>query len=465
MYSLNQLAISDYKRQWILMDMATCLPLLYPLRYHIDHLAHRSLSTQNASLQAVKFFYEFWQQKHRVTFCYSFYSSGHNPDIAIGEMPDFLLYLENGRIIQSKRLPFTTVSETHGSTNAARFRAVVHFISFLINTYISPTFCDDSPKALSLVASRLHTRLHLCRDNYRTLTTPRKSSQRSHSSQGFQSLTGAMVISLYGIIAPSSPQKHNPLNPFPFGYLQFRNFLIVRLLLNYGLRIGELLLLERSSIKSNIKGDKFSLIITTVEDGYDPRKNAPSLKNVWANRVLELDKQDYSFLSIYIGKIRPKTDNHDFIFTSDRRAGKPLSYAAIRSVFSKVEQVFTDNHPEYKSPLYFDSLQKLTPHTTRHTWAYLTLQRIYRLKYLKNQSNRKHLAVELPTLSGLMEEAKDELRLMGGWSPTSQMPDLYAKRFLSEQANLANIQRIAQDNTALNEILNIITDEYNDEFQ
>ncbi|CAI9398467.1 Uncharacterised protein [Lelliottia amnigena] len=41
------------------MDMETSLPLLYPLRYHIDHLAYRSLSTQSASLQSVKFFYEF----------------------------------------------------------------------------------------------------------------------------------------------------------------------------------------------------------------------------------------------------------------------------------------------------------------------------------------------------------------------------------------------------------------------
>ncbi|WP_262349032.1 hypothetical protein [Enterobacter asburiae] len=283
------------------MDMETCLPLLYPLRYHIDHLAHRSLSTQSASLQAVKFFYEFWQQKYGVTFCYSFYSSGHNPDIAVREMPSFSLYLENGRVIQSSLLPLSTVSASHGSTNAARFQAVIHFISFLINTYISPAYRDDSPKALSLLASRLHIRLHLCRDNYRTLI-PGKSSQCSHNGQGFQSLTYAMVVSLYGIIAPSSPQKHNPLNPFPFGYLQFRNFLIVRLLLNYGLRIGELLLLECSSIKSNIKGNKFSLIVTTVEGVYDPRKNAPSLKNVWANRVLELDKQDYSFLSIYIEK-------------------------------------------------------------------------------------------------------------------------------------------------------------------
>jgi hypothetical protein len=63
-----------------------------------------------------------------------------------------------------------------------------------------------------------------------------------------------------------------------------------------------------------------------------------------------------------------------------------------------------------------------------------------------------------------MEEAKDELRLMGGWSPTSQMPDLYAKRFLSEQANTANIQRIIQDNAALQNTLNTIMDKYNDEF-
>ena len=65
MYSLNQLVAINLKRQWILMDTETCLPLLYPLRYHIDHLAFRSLSTQSASLQAVKFFYEFWLAERR----------------------------------------------------------------------------------------------------------------------------------------------------------------------------------------------------------------------------------------------------------------------------------------------------------------------------------------------------------------------------------------------------------------
>lgn len=462
MYSLKQLVISGRKRRWILMDLETSLPLLYPLRYHIDHLAFRSLSTQSASLQSVKFFYEFWRQKYGVSFCYSFYSSDHNPDIAVGEMPAFWMYLENGHNVQSNVLSLTRVTKANSLTHTVRVRAVIHFISFLINTYISPAYRDDSPKALSLLASRLHTRLQLCRENYRTLTS-NKFSQHSHSSQGFQSLSGAMVLSLYGIITPSSAQKHNPLNPFPSGHLQFRNFLIIRLLLNYGLRTGELFLLECSSIKPNLKGDKFSLIVTTVDEAYEPRKNAPSLKNAWANRVLELDKQDYIFLSIYIAKLRPKTDKHDFIFTSSQQSAKPLSYTSVHSIFSKIDQVFTNQYPEYKSPLYSDSLQRLTPHTTRHTWAFLTLQKIWHLKYLKSQQNKTHFIAEVPSLSGIMEEAKDELRLMGGWSPTSQMPDLYAKRFLSEQANAANVQRIIQDNAALHNTLDTIMDRYNDD--
>ncbi|WP_420916234.1 hypothetical protein [Pectobacterium brasiliense] len=114
------------------------MPSLYLLRYHIDPLAFRSLPTQSVALLVVKFFYEFWLQKHGVTFCYSFHPSGHNPCIAIEEMAAFSHYLEN-----------------------------------------------------------------------------------------------------------------------------------------------------------------FSLIVTTIDEGYDSRGHAPSLKNVWANRVLELDKQDYSFLNIY----------------------------------------------------------------------------------------------------------------------------------------------------------------------
>lgn len=67
-FILTQLNINQRQRLWALMDTHTRQPLLYPLIYLIDHLALRSSATQSASLQALKFFYEFWHQKHGVTF-------------------------------------------------------------------------------------------------------------------------------------------------------------------------------------------------------------------------------------------------------------------------------------------------------------------------------------------------------------------------------------------------------------
>lgn len=50
-------------------------------------------------------------------------------------------------------------------------------------------------------------------------------------------------------------------------------------------------------------------------------------------------------------------------------------------------------------------------------------------------------------IAGLMSEAKDELRLLGGWSHNSRMPEFYARRFLSERANFSNVTRIAADSS------------------
>lgn len=170
MYSLTQIVSSGGRRQWILMDVKICLPALYPLRYLVDHLEYRSLSTQSASLQAIKFFYEFWFIKHGTTFCYSFYCSGHDPAIAIHEMAAFFQYLENGRLVSfaPRALPF---KHSSGMTNAARVRAVIRFIGYLISTYISPYYRNETPKELSRYASRLNTRLLICKNENRAFTT------------------------------------------------------------------------------------------------------------------------------------------------------------------------------------------------------------------------------------------------------------------------------------------------------
>ncbi|HBV3592849.1 TPA: site-specific integrase [Klebsiella pneumoniae] len=448
MYSLMQLRVA-HKRQWILMDTITCLPLLIPLRYHIDYLSTRSLSTQSASLQALKFFYEFWQKKYGVTFCYSFHTSCYDPSIAIDEMPNFFQYLENGRSSSPNVLPLHLSTAANQRTASVRVHAVAKFISFLISTYISPAYQDGSPKERVRLSTRLNTQLRLRKDGYRVL-----NSTLQNCNPKFKSMTVEMVTSVYKIITPCSSGKFNELNPFPYGRIQLRNFLIVRLLLNYGLRVGELLLLECCSIKQNIQGTRFSLIITTVSNKIDIRKHAPSLKNAYANRVLELDKQDYNLLMLYINRIRKSNSSHDFIFTSSQKNEKPLSYSAVHTLFTKIDSIFKRNNPEFCNSDYYDCLQRLTPHTARHTWAYLTLKKIYHQKSL----NYRTVPAMRSLASNLMAEAKDELRLIAGWSLNSKMPDLYAKRFISEQANAANLQRIAEESAIHRDILNYIVE-------
>ncbi len=381
------------------MDSETNLPLFYPLQYLIDHLSQRSSATQLASLQALKLFYEFWYQKYNVTFCFSFYSSGHDPSIVIDEFRAFFHYLENPN---PSLIPFASFSKSSkNNNNISKVHAIICFANYLIQTYVSTRYMDSSPKELSRLASQLNKKLLIYKDEFEKFKRP--------TDMQFKSMDLDMVTKFYHVITPSSSSKLNELNPFPVRQIQIRNFLICRLLINYGLRVSELLLLECRSIKPNLKGDKFSLIITSVdEDVEDNRKRLPSLKNIYSHRVIEIDKIDYHFLTIYLKKIRPPT-KHDFLFCSSKKNNPPLSYYSVYSSFKKISDVFNKAYPDCYSDKYFDSIEKITPHVARHTWAYLTLQRIYSEKIDRNKINIKKNGVPF-SISELMSDALNELR-------------------------------------------------------
>ena len=124
----------------------------------------------------------------------------------------------------------------------------------------------------------------------------------------------------------------------------------------------------------------------------------------------------------------------------------PLSYHSIYDIFSKIDCVFKKEYPQFSDEKSIDSVVSITPHVTRHTWAYLILKRIYAAKYQSVMRNCKLAGVDF-AIAGLMSEAKDELRLLGGWSHNSRMPEFYARRFLSERANFSNVRRIAADSS------------------
>ena len=155
MYVLDQLSVAPNRRLWTLVDTTTNLPLLFPLLFLIDRLASRSESTQSSTLQALKFFYEYWYQKHDVTFCLSFQLSGYNPSIAVSELEAFLHYLESGKLMLPT-LGYAVISKHN--TNINHVHAVCRFINYLINTYVSPRYMDGTPKELSRYALQLSKR-------------------------------------------------------------------------------------------------------------------------------------------------------------------------------------------------------------------------------------------------------------------------------------------------------------------
>lgn len=80
---------------------------------------------------------------------------------------------------------------------------------------------------------------------------------------------------------------------------------------------------------------------------------------------------------------------------------------------------------------YGDTINNLHPHMFRHTWATLKLKQLCEKEYSINHNNRSAI-----------ESAKDQLRELGGWSYSSQMPSYYARSYLNALANESNLVRI-----------------------
>lgn len=227
----------------------------------------------------------------------------------------------------------------------------------------------------------------------------------------YRSLTDAQLQIIRGLIQPGSPS-----NPFP-KRLQLRNWLMIELLLETGMRRGELLKLYTTDINQGSQHAYVS-ILDREQDPGDPRAEEPALKT--SSRTIGMSSDLYKVYERYIQYQRrpirggkPMKMPFRYLFISDR--GRPLSIRALASVFDRLFQTIEQAHPGL--------LPTLSAHDFRHTFAdrflaYLVEKRGYDL-----------------------ERAMDELRRICGWSVTSAMPRRYAGRYLAESACRHNAQR------------------------
>lgn len=208
-------------------------------------------------------------------------------------------------------------------------------------------------------------------------------------------------------------------NPFADEAIKLRNYIILLLGLDLGLRRSEMLLIKTSDIQWQSR----QLSVVNLEDeSIDPRKVAPQFKT--HERKMIMGDEVYEAISQYESKYRYRKSHkglsqakkHPFLLVSHRRnEGQPMSIKALDGVLPRVGKVA----PE---------LAHIHPHLLRHDAVYTMLE-----------SMREEL--EKLTPEDRTTQVQKTLTWMFGWSPESNMPGLYGAKYWKEEADKAMKKR------------------------
>lgn len=229
-----------------------------------------------------------------------------------------------------------------------------------------------------------------------------------------RSLPESVIDEIFSIMDPTSE-----MNPFRTAAVAFRNYTILLMAYELGLRRGELAMLPIDAIKEQFDphiGQRRQWI-TIDYNRYeeDRRSTIPSLKTTTSKRILPVSFSLFQMIECYRNDFRGKPP-HSFLYNSGLE--RPLSMPSINRVFAIITDYLSS---QSKSALLAAcSKTTLSPHDIRHTSVVLRLKRT---------------VAEGKSLS----EAIEDLRIFYGWAKDSDMPQHYARAYfegdLSEQTS------------------------------
>lgn len=402
MYKLKKVIYKNSPISLIIRNQ-DLLPCVLPLIYSSLQLRKKAYNTQISNMVSIKLWYEYWQKKFDFCFDYQVLLSNSKYDllVVIEELNNFWLYLEESKFLRAM----------NNETRSKHIYSLSSFLKFLGSRFINLKYMPElSNDRIRQQLTHFHWKLKSVVES-----TTQKASHYSSSNAIYKSLPDDFISCLQSTIIPSTKNVINTLNPWYRPCSQLRNYIIIKMLLEYGLRLGELLSLTTSSIKPNLSGKGYSLIITTDSSQVDTRVKPASIKNSSSHRSLYLTEIDYKLLELYIATQRGLLE-HTFIFVADRTS-VPLSGKQVSNILKELEESIYKQDPTY-------SKIHITPHSLRHTWATKLLK-----YFIENEEND-------------MELALDKLRNLGGWAINSSVPNYYAYRYIHTKANEANLTRI-----------------------
>ena len=286
----------------------------------------------------------------------------------------------------------------------ARWRASLMFVKQTCER-IGRT--SANPKTLGAIEVRLNALDRL----YSQLRT-----SRHQRTQHVRSLPSSVLAELYDHATPNGAT-----NPFSDESTQWRFWMVFVMLLHQGLRRGELLTLPIDALRSERHNGqvRWWMNVKTNEYEDDPRYSKPSIKTITSIRQLPVSGTTAKLVQAYVDNYRGKPA-HSFLVNSQRNT--PLSAEGLGKGLHKLGATLSTESKK----LLADRIGRATisAHDLRHTCAVVRLNQL-----LKNGDP--------------MPEALQKLRVFFGWSPTSEMPQRYARAVF--ESRLASVWNDAFD--------------------
>lgn len=369
---------------------------------------HRAYNTAAAHLRAIQAFYTYAKSRgldidEAILACYF--------EAILALLDGYAIWLQTGRQADNLIARIGIAKTASFPQNDPRIRdqylrLLKHYLSWCVTRYIlrarqSSTTLANIEVVFADVADVIERRFESHIVNVRP-DHPR-----------YRSLTDTQLQIIRTLIRPGAAE-----NPFPKRLrLRLRNWLMIELLLETGIRRGELLKLYTTDINQGSQHAYVS-INNREHDPGDPRAEQPALKT--HGRTVGISVQLYEVYEHYIQEERrPLRDGkpmkllYRYLFISDR--GRPLSIRLLSNVLDRRFLTIELAHPGL--------LPTPSAHDFRHTFA------------------DRFLAYLVEKRGNDLDRATDELRRVCGWSDTSAMPRRYASRYLAESANRHNAQR------------------------
>lgn len=402
MLKLKRVKYESSGERYSLLTGSDGLPLWYPTLFATSQLrnAAKAPNTIEAHLNAIKLLFE-WTNSNEIDLKQSFSTMKF---LTVEQIESLCSYLKQDRSqrVKSNAIPIMMAKKERNRASLTQRKTVAKQTYYIRISYITDYLEWFAKRVLSerkIIISREIS--HLISQMIRSLKArrPTRSVNQRNAPRGLSESQRELLLSVCDPKSPNSPFSSQTRE---------RDCLIVEILYQTGVRLGELLSIKISDLNFQ---ENTLLIARRHDDVDDPRIKQPVAKTL--DRLLPLSRGLSQRMHDYILRHRSLVkgaNRHEFLFVtykSGPHCGTPLSTSAIYSIINRV----TSN---------IDCLSELTPHVLRHTW--------------------NDRFSEKADEQGLDQAEEEKLRsYLMGWKEGSGTSATYTRRHIEKEAHKVSL--------------------------